>query len=131
MTFLLDANVLIPLCFPEHLHHPSAVKWLRQNPNFAVCPITQGSLVRFLVRTFADGSQVAEVSLQRLAQMVGYEFWPDNLSFGSMSLSRVSGHNQVTDAYLVALAGTRNSKLATFDVALGAIHEDSVVIPLS
>ncbi|MDT5182851.1 MAG: uncharacterized protein QOI29_1009, partial [Mycobacterium sp.] len=51
MTALLDANVLIALVVAEHVHHDAAVEWLSaSDAAFATCPITQGSLVRFLLR---------------------------------------------------------------------------------
>ncbi len=52
MTALLDANVLIALVVTEHVHHDAAAEWLpAADTGFATCPITQGSLVRFPVRT--------------------------------------------------------------------------------
>ena len=52
MTALLDSNVLIALVVAEHVHHDFASRWLSESDaGFATCPITQGSLVRFLVRT--------------------------------------------------------------------------------
>ena len=52
MTALLDANVLIALVVADHVHHDAAAEWLSaSDAGFATCPITQGSLVRFLLRT--------------------------------------------------------------------------------
>ncbi|REM93644.1 VapC toxin family PIN domain ribonuclease, partial [Mycobacterium tuberculosis] len=49
MTVLLDANVLIALVVAEHVHHDAAADWLMaSDTGFATCPMTQGSLVRFL-----------------------------------------------------------------------------------
>lgn len=51
MTVLLDANVLIALVVAEHVHHDAAADWLMaSDTGFATCPMTQGSLVRFLAR---------------------------------------------------------------------------------
>ena len=41
-------------------------------------------------------------------------------------LGGISGHRQVTDTYLVALARHHGGSLATFDRALGAAHPDLV-----
>ena len=51
MTVLLDANVLIALLVDDHVHHEAAENWLAEvSGHFATCPITQGSLMRLLVR---------------------------------------------------------------------------------
>ncbi|HEY5858440.1 MAG TPA: PIN domain-containing protein [Aldersonia sp.] len=51
ITYLLDANVLIALTVAEHEHHERASAWAATISRFAVCPIVEGALVRFLVRT--------------------------------------------------------------------------------
>lgn len=51
MTVLLDANVLIALLVDDHVHHVAAENWfVGTSGNFATCPITQGSLMRLLIR---------------------------------------------------------------------------------
>ena len=51
MTSLLDANVLIALVVNDHVHHASAEAWFSGLADgFATCPVTQGSLIRLLVR---------------------------------------------------------------------------------
>ena len=46
-----------------------------------------------------------------------HEFWPDNLPLAeALDLGGpVTGHQQITDAYLVALAIANGGRLATFD----------------
>ena len=47
-----------------------------------------------------------------------HEFWPDDTSLrtdGSVNWSRVFGHGQITDVYLLALAVAHQGALATFD----------------
>ena len=51
MTVLLDANVLIALLVDDHVHHGAVENWfVGMSGNFATCPITQGSLMRLLIR---------------------------------------------------------------------------------
>ena len=51
MTVLLDANVLIALLVDDHVHHAAAENWFAGlDGNFATCPVTQGSLLRLLIR---------------------------------------------------------------------------------
>ena len=47
-----------------------------------------------------------------------HEFWPDDLDCVASGFSaglRISGHRQVTDAYLLSLARARSGCLATLD----------------
>ena len=128
MTYLLDANVLIARVIPDHIHHDLAVGWLRQNPSFAVCPITEGALVRAIYRSRADARSFAPAMLGAISKHPGYEFWPDKLSYSAVDFSRISGAQQVTDAYLVALAESRSGALVTLDRALAALHPSAVLL---
>ena len=51
MTVLLDSNVLIALVVQDHVHHRAAERWFVDlDEPFATCPITQGALVRLVLR---------------------------------------------------------------------------------
>jgi len=129
MTFLLDSSVLIPLCFPEHLHFQRVCAWIKSQSTFAVCPVTEGALLRYAFRITEGGQELATLLLHELGVTEGYKFWPDNISYGDANLQRVTGHNQVTDAYLVALAIAHGGRLATLDEALAIIHPEAFLIP--
>ncbi|MGI8948154.1 MAG: TA system VapC family ribonuclease toxin [Ornithinimicrobium sp.] len=117
---LLDANVLIALAAQDHAHHESAQRWLAGVEGFAVCPITEGALVRFLLRE-GESAAMAQSVVAEIHAMPGSEFWPDDVSYRDADLAGVHGHRQVTDSYLVAMATARPpSQLATFDMALAA-----------
>ena len=123
-AYLLDANVLIAISAFDHADRQRTKRWIRDVTRFAVCPITEGALVRYFVRIgrYADEAQAV---LRALAGRPGYEFWPDDLSYANAGLGDIKGHKQVTDAYLVALTRTHpGAKLATLDVALAADHVD-------
>lgn len=130
MTALLDSNVLIALVVAEHVHHDPAAEWLSDsNDDFATCPITQGSLVRFLLRA-GQSSATARDVVSGIAESTRHEFWSDDVSFADVELSGVIGHRQVTDAYLAQLARSRGARLATFDAGLAHLHSDvTVLIP--
>jgi predicted nucleic acid-binding protein len=89
VTALLDANVLIALVVTEHVHHDAAAEWLSaSDTGFATCPITQGSLVRFLVRT----GQTAATARDVISAVEGanrHEFWPDSVSFADVEVGGV------------------------------------------
>lgn len=130
MTVLLDANVLIALVVTEHVHHDAAVDWLSaRDTTFATCPITQGSLVRFLMRTGQSAAAAREV-IGAVDAAKRHEFWPDSASFADVEIGGVVGHRQVTDAYLAQLARAREGQLATLDSGLAQLHRDvAVLIP--
>lgn len=108
MTALLDANVLIALVVAEHVHHDAAAEWLSTyDAGFATCPITQGSLVRFLLRNGQSALSARDV-VGGVVAVNRHEFWPDSISFADIQMSGVIGHRQVTDAYLAHLARSRN-----------------------
>ncbi|MDE0172416.1 MAG: hypothetical protein OYH76_11715 [Defluviicoccus sp.] len=56
--------------------------------------------------------------LRHITAMGGHEFWSDDVDCMSAAFSggiRLSGHRQVTDAYLLSLARARSGCLATLD----------------
>jgi uncharacterized protein len=121
---LLDANVLIALVVDEHVHHGHAEGWFTASgTNFATCPITQGSLMRLLLREGQTAASARSV-LQEITSNPRHEFWPDNASYHDMPVTGIVGHRQVTDAYLTHLARSYSARLATFDQALAKLHAD-------
>lgn len=124
MTVLLDANVLIALLVSDHVHHHAAERWLASaGHSIATCPITEGSLVRLLIREGQSG-ETAKAVLSALAADPRHEFWPDTSSYREVSMTGIIGHRQVTDAYLAHLARSRQGRLATFDSGLAKLHGD-------
>ncbi|MQY23862.1 TA system VapC family ribonuclease toxin [Nocardia macrotermitis] len=124
MTVLLDANVLIALVVTNHVHHDAAEMWFGElDDNFATCPITQGSLLRILLREGRETRTALEV-LADVTDHERHEFWPDTIAFDGVRMDLVIGHRQVTDAYLAQLARMRQGKIATFDQGLAAVHPD-------
>jgi len=59
----------------------------------------------------------AQVALNSLLIQPEHEFWADDLQLSeAIELSGpIAGHQQITDAYLVALAIKNGGRLATFD----------------
>ena len=118
-TYLLDANVLIALTVADHEHHEVASDWASRGQRFALCPIVEGSLVRFLVR-IGETAQAAKDLLDVVHAPPRCAFWTDSLSYRDAALDEVTGHRQVTDAYLASLAASNGGILATLDRALAA-----------
>jgi uncharacterized protein len=126
VTHLLDGNVLIALVDRSHVHHPPTVEWFASHAGgFATCPITQGTLLRLLLRfgAVADAAGALAV-LKQLTEHPRHAFWSDDIGYAGISWAGVLGHRQVTDSYLAGLARHRGGRLATFDRGLAALHTD-------
>lgn len=126
-AYLLDASALIALTLAEHEHHRHALKWSRTADLMALCPITEGALVRTLLRLGESGTTVQAI-LDALHRAPRWTFWPDEISYRSLDLASVQGHRQATDAYLVALAAHHGVQLVTLDRALAATYPDHTLL---
>lgn len=124
---LLDANVLIALSVAEHEHHDAVAAWASGIDTFALCPIVEGALTRFLIR-LGESPETPRRLLQRLHASPRCVFWPDTLSYADVALDRVHGYRQVTDTYLVALARSHEARLATLDTGLATDHPDTALL---
>ena len=142
MRGLLDVNVLIALLDEAHLHHALASSWLERELRYgwASCPITQNGCVRIMSQPVYPGHFSAVEVAERLAEAANgpeHEFWPADISLlqnGRIDWSRVLGHRQVTDAYLLALAIQHGGRFVTFDqrivpqAVIGATRNDLLIL---
>lgn len=125
-TYLADGNLLVALTVVDHIHHDAALAWFVQDePTLATGPITEGTLLRFLLRAGRPASEAVAV-LEAIRSQDWHRFWPDAIPYEGSQLSGVIGHRQVTDAYLVALARHNTGQLATLDRGLAALHRQHV-----
>lgn len=124
MTYLLDVNVLIALVDPRHVFHDTANDWFHREAalSWATCPITENGLVRIVGNSryrnpVGPPSEVVRI-LELLRDMTGHVFWPDTISLADDRLfdpSALTTPEQITDAYLLALAVSNGGRLATLD----------------
>lgn len=141
---LLDVNVLVSLAWPNHVHHRAAHAWFRDNRRYrwATAPITQSGFVRVSsnprIIPEARSPGEAVLLLRQMTALPGHVFWPDDISLPRsrfVALEKIVGHNQVTDAHLLALALRRGGRLATFDEGVAGLlparadREAVVVLP--
>ena len=125
---LADGNVLIALVVEDHVHHHLARAWFDgHDDELATCPITQGTLLRFLIRE-GIGALDAFGALTQLQSLPQHVFWADEIGFDATTLAGVIGHRQVTDAYLAALARHFGGRLATLDRGLAALHPQTALL---
>ena len=124
MTFLLDLNLLLALAWPSHVHHDPAHAWFEReaSPGWATCPLTQLGFVRLSSNPAFTSDAVSPTEavslLQDITAMDGHEFWSDDVDCVSAAFPsgiQITGHRQVTDAYLLSLARARTGCLATLD----------------
>ena len=122
--YLLDVNVLVALTSDEHEHYQEAHRWFDPltGDQWAVCPLTETGYIRLAANPatrVGPGSieRAAEV-LAEIANLPGYRYWPITQSWAELTApfaNRILGHQQVTDAYLLALAIKEEGILVTFD----------------
>jgi toxin-antitoxin system PIN domain toxin len=123
MRSLFDVNLLLALLQPDHVHFDRAQEWWGANKHhgWASCPLTQNGFVRIVSQqTYRKPLPTAE-AVMRLAEQIGqtdHVFWSDDVSITDRAVfdpSGILGPNQITDAYLLALAVTNGGRLATLD----------------
>lgn len=128
--YLLDTNVLIALFWPSHTRHGLVVNWFarHRDKGWATCPITEAGFVRIVSNpAFSRDAVLPREAAELLAANTAardHHFWPDELSFAdavAFAGTRLVGHQQVTDAYLLGLAIRRGGLLATLDEHLGTL----------
>ncbi len=123
---LLDLNVLIALADPEHIHRQKAERWFLSagKEDWGICPLTEAGFIRVVtnpaMRPAAVTRERAIAILQALMAHPGCRYWPITNAESWVALtapfaSRISGHHQVADAYLLGLAIKNDGVLVTFD----------------
>jgi toxin-antitoxin system PIN domain toxin len=132
MRALLDVNVLVALLDRQHVAHAAAHQWLAQQlpDGWASCPITENGCVRILANPKYPAPVAADAVVAKLETARAtprHEFWADDVSLTDKAIfdpSRIRGHQQITDAYLLALAVKHGGRLVSFDQG---IRLDAVV----
>lgn len=120
---LLDNNSLVALAWPNHQFDAVVVARLERQPvaPWATCALTQLGFVRLSSNPSVVGrrktpAESVEV-LTALTQDDQHRYLELLPSLPSVRghFKRLMGHNQVTDAYLLALAATNGAILLTLD----------------
>ncbi len=127
---LLDVNVLVALFWYDHADNDAAWQWFRgnQKSGWATCPFTQAAFVRIVSNPSLSSEAASPVEaialLEEALEKPTHVFWPDSIPFpeaASYLRPDISGHKQITDAYLLGLAIHHQAKLATFDKRLASL----------
>lgn len=134
--FLLDSNVLIALAWPAHEFHHKVGRWFARHSGagWATCPFTQAAFVRILSNPAFSINALTPTNalcvLEANLKLPGHQFWPDSIPVVEAMKNveaRLTGHRQITDAYLVSLAVRNRGKLATLDEGIGAWGSQAAV----
>lgn len=120
---LLDVNVLLALLDSDHVDHERVRQWLAADigEGWASCAITQNGFVRIVSQPrYPSPVPPAQAinTLARAAETEHHEYWPCSISLLDdefIDRSRLHGHRQVTDAYLLALATVNRGRFVTLD----------------
>ena len=133
MRSLLDVNVLLALFDASHEHHDVSRRWLEDSieHGWASCAITQIGFVRVISQPAYPGAIATGEAIGRLAGATGtvhHEYWASTVSLCDATRirrSRVTGHRQVADAWLLALAVAHGGRFVTLDrrISLACVHQ--------
>jgi toxin-antitoxin system PIN domain toxin len=124
---LLDLNVLIALADQRHNQHQAAANWYASGgkENWGICPFTEAGFLRVTTnpayRPSPHTFERAIAILQSLKGLPGYWYWEMKESWVNLTApfaARISGHQQITDAYLLGMAIKEDGVLVTFDRGL-------------
>lgn len=132
MRLLLDVNVWVALFDDAHIRNADALALFRApDLKIATCALTENGVLRVLnlpgyARRAPPGFSKVREKIALACGDVDHEFWPCDISLraaDALEWKYLMGHNQITDAYLLALAVRHGGALATFDhrVALAAV----------
>ena len=128
MRALLDVNVWVALFDDAHQFSTRANAFIEtRGVKIATCPLVENGVIRVLSlpsygRRGGLPIHVVRERLREACSALDHEFWPDDISLRDderVNFTRVQGHNQITDLYLLALAVHRGGCLTTFDQAIG------------
>jgi uncharacterized protein len=132
---LLDVNVLIALLDSDHVDHQRVRGWVDAEivHGWASCAITQNGFVRIISQPRYPSPVTPTQAISTLARAAAtehHEYWPCSVSLLDNELidhSRLHGHRQITDAYLLALATSNGGRFATLDqsIPIDTVHNAS------
>ncbi|MDR3228740.1 MAG: PIN domain-containing protein [Puniceicoccales bacterium] len=119
-TWLLDGNVLIAANILAHPHNARANAWLAAHPDdlLATCSVTEGTLLRFIMRTepsMAARAAKAWDTLNKFCARPDHVFLEGDFSYRKVNHASLTGHKEVTDAWLAQLARRQGVRVVTFD----------------
>lgn len=125
----MDVNLLIALAWPNHIHHEVAHRWLQsiRPEKWATCPLTQNGFVRISSNPSAIEDAVSPLDavkvLRKFMAHADHVFVDEDLPLPSDHFESmfVTGHRQVSDAYLLSLCIEKGIRLSTLDTGVKSL----------
>ncbi len=122
-VLLLDVNVLLALAWPNHQFHRIATRRLeRGQERWATCALTELGFIRLSANpAVVSPAKTPAEAARLLAAMIKdprHAYLDRMAPPTSLDFGNIIGHNQITDAYLLALARRQNATFLTFDARL-------------
>jgi uncharacterized protein len=124
MGYLLDANILIAILDPEHIHNGQCQEWFEStgHHHWHTSPTTENGAIRVLCGASYPGiRQRPDEAIERLESLLllgRHEFIPDDVSILDRRVFNrlhLRGSKQITDTYLLGLAVLSGAMFATMD----------------
>jgi toxin-antitoxin system PIN domain toxin len=129
---LVDLNVLIALVDSGHQHYQRAQDWFISSgkDHVGLCPLTEAGFLRITTNpAYRPAPRTIEEAIAILQLLKGhprfahprYGYWEIKESWVEVTApfaARISGHQQVTDAYLLGLTIKAGGVLVTFDTSI-------------
>jgi len=122
---LPDVNVLAALHLSGHPHRLVARAWFDQADSVATTPITQSGLLRLLLNPTLNVNPdpaSAKHALCALLAAPGVVVWSDDTRnvADTPFMYALTGHGQVTELHLLAIAASHGVQLVTLDTRIEA-----------
>jgi uncharacterized protein len=133
---LFDINFLLALAWPQHQFHPIAQSWFdRHNAGgWATCTVTQLGFIRLSSNPsyLPKCEKTPEEARQLLLELVAH---PKHRFLSNLEapvhlseISRIFGHQQLTDAHLLGVARLSKAKFVTFDKGVAALANNKSLV---
>jgi toxin-antitoxin system PIN domain toxin len=128
---LPDVNVLLALAWAQHQHHEAAHRWFGNAAadGWATCVLTQSAFLRLSMNPHVVHVQLdCQAARELLAGLIvhpNHRFMADSPPLTDSSfeplVTKVHGHQQMTDATLLWMARVHGLKLVTFDQSFATL----------
>ena len=122
---LLDTSVLIALLDASHIRHQLCSQWLGHHTvGWASCPTTLNGCVRIMSQPAYPNRlpmQTVVAGLQQAMSHPMHEFWADDinpLQTDALNWAQLLRPNDITDAYLLSLAVSKQACLVSLDLGI-------------
>ncbi len=135
MRRLLDVNVLIALIDARHPAHRAVHAWVAEHDGgLALCPLVENGAIRIMSQAAYGQGEPQMMPAFVTFMLASYkerandcEFWSDGPSLCDGALfdsSKILGHRQITDIYLLGLAVKSGGGLVTLDqnISIAAVR---------